>query len=193
VPVASDPHPHSLPIPSCLRYTTPRTNRFSRFTLGSVLRVALINRQVVLALTQRLLHTLPILHLLEPLSPSLPHLVVVTTFALFRQSRSALEVIENPQSIGPWRDGNVDETKLLAHEERALGMHLLDKLGEFADKVVLFFLQSIFALVLQKSVVGGDDAAANKVSPDAGPRSVVWILWYEMRRLVGKRLFEKLA
>jgi hypothetical protein len=100
--------------PDCLRC----------LTLRLVPRIPSINRQIMLPFTERLFDTLPALHRTQPLPPTLPHLLKVITLTFLRNSGPALEVIEDPETISPGSDHNVDQAKLFAEKEGTFWVHL---------------------------------------------------------------------
>jgi hypothetical protein len=102
----------------------------------------------VLPVTQSFLDALPALDCTQPLPPTLPDFLKVATLTLFRNARAAFEVIEHPETIGPWCDHNVNQAEFFAEEEGALGIHLTSKFLQMVEEFGLFVFQAIFTLVL---------------------------------------------
>lgn len=115
----------------------------------------------MLSLTQCLLDTPPFLHSTQPLPPSLPNLLKVPTLSLLRNARAAFEVVKHPESVSPRSKHNIDQCKVLSKEERTFRIHLAGEFFEMIEKLNLLFLQTVFTLVLEESVVSGDDAGTN--------------------------------
>lgn len=168
-------------------------NRLCSFTLRPILRIPLINRQIMFPLTHRLLNTLPLFHSLHPRPPPPPHLFILPSFSFVRHPQPALEVIKHPQPIRPRRKHNVNKAKLLAEEIRSFGVHFPRKLLEMIEELGLLLLQPVLSLVLQKAVIRRDDPAPHVIRPDARSRAVIGVTWLQVRRVVGERVLEELA
>lgn len=115
----------------------------------------------MLPLAQRLFDTLPALHRAQPLSPALPYILEVTSLALLRYPGPTFEVIEDPETVGPRSNHDVNQAEFFSEEEGALWVHLTCEFFEVVEELGLPVFQAIIALVLKEAVVGWDDSRAD--------------------------------
>ena len=139
----------------------------------------LVNRVVLVLLARGVLDALPIFNSVEPLSPSRPRRLMLTTFAHCWHPQPALLVfVEDPKSHGPWRHHKVNQLGLFSKKVRTLSIHFVCELPQFLEKLfaeLLDWLSGLSWLELQESVERGNHARGDVIAPDSGDGPLVGV------------------
>ena len=154
---------------------------FGCLALCLIFRVSLVQRHVMLLVTQGLLHALQPLNRRDKLHPSSPDRPILR---LRPFSSVVLEMIKDPESDDPGRNDEVGQSDLLTKPERTFRMQLLRKLFDVFEEFFAAFL-GFFALELEPAVVGGDDVAANESDPDTCPGLFVRVRGHQLSAVFG--------
>lgn len=177
---------HAPPLPRSLRH----------LALRRIIRIPLINRQIILRLTCRISNTRPLLHRSLPSPQTSPNPLISASLAFLRNPRATLEVVENPQPHDPRRNNEIDQTRLRAQKEWAGGMHFRRELLQLVKELPMHFRKSLSItsrLKLQKPMPRRNNPGRAEIRPNPGARSLVRVRREKARSVVRIGFFEELA
>ncbi len=109
----------------------------------------------MLSLTHRILDGFSRRDSSGPLPPTIPQLLIFTTFPRLGNTQAAFEVVEDPHPLCPWCEDDVAEAKVFAEEVWTFGVSVGNPCLDSPKQFRACFIEWVWALVrvLQEPVM----------------------------------------